>query len=72
MQMVTLKIDDNISDKFLWLLNHFNPNEIEILEKTLYKNDDEYLKSIKGMEKSIIEASNEPIENYVSRDKLEW
>ena len=72
MQMVTLKIDDNISDKFLWLLNHFNPDEIEILEKTSYKNDDEYLRSIKGMEESIIKASNESIENYVSRDKLEW
>jgi len=72
MQMVTLKIDDNISDKFLWLLHHFNQNEIEVIEHTTYKSDDEYIKSIKGLEESIIEASNEKIENYVTREELEW
>ena len=72
MQTVTLKIEDNVSDKFLWLLNHFSQNEVEILEKTEYKSDDEYLRSIKGMEESILEASNEPIENYVTADKLDW
>jgi len=63
MQTVTLKIEDNISDKFLWLLNHFSQNEVEILDKTTYQSDDDYLRSIKGMEQSIIQASNEPIEN---------
>ena len=66
MQTVTLKIEDSISDKFLWLLNHFNKNEVSILDK------DEYLRSINGMEESIIEASNESIENGVTLDKLEW
>lgn len=72
MQTVTLKIEDNISDKFLWLLNHFSQNEVEILDKTTYQSDDDYLRSIKGMEQSIIQASNEPIENYVTADKLDW
>jgi len=72
MQTVTLKLEDNISDKFLWLLNHFSQNEIEILDKTTYQSDDEYLRSIEGMEQSIIDASNEPIENYVTVDKLDW
>jgi hypothetical protein len=72
MQTITLKIEDSVSEKFLWLLNHFNPKEIEILEKTTYQSDDEYLKSIEGMEKSIIETSQEPIENYVSRNELDW
>ena len=72
MQMVTLKLEDSISDKFLWLLNHFSQNEVEILDKTTYQSDDEYLRSIKGMEQSIIDASNEPIENYVTADKLDW
>ena len=72
MQTVTIKIEDNISDKFLWLLNHFSQNEVEILDKSTYQSDDEYLRSIKGMEQSIIEASNEPIENYVTADKLDW
>jgi hypothetical protein len=68
----SLKIEDNISDKFLWLLNHFSQNEVEILDKTTYQSDDDYLRSIKGMEESIIQASNEPIENYVTSDKLDW
>ena len=72
MQTITLKLEDGISDKFLWLLNHFSKNEIEILEKTTYQSDDEYLRSIEGMEQSIIDASDEPIENYVTADKLDW
>ena len=72
MQTVTLKIEDTISEKFMWFLNHFNQDEVVILDKDEYKSDDEYLRSIKGMEKSIIDASNEPIENYVTRDELEW
>jgi hypothetical protein len=72
MQTVTLKIQDDISDKFLWLLNHFSKKEVEILDKTTYQNDDDYLRSIKSMEQSIIKASNEPIEKYVTVDKLDW
>lgn len=67
-----MKIEDSISDRFLWLLNHFKQNEVEILDKTTYQNDDDYLRSIKGMEQSIVQASNEPIENYVPADKLDW
>jgi len=70
MQTITLRVEDSASEKILWLLNHFK-NEVEILERTIYESDDEYLKSIKGMEESIIKASNEPIENYVIRDELE-
>ncbi len=72
MQTLTLKIEDDIYDKFSWLLNHFNKREVEILDKTSYQSDDEFLKSIEGMEQSIIDASNESIENYVTADKLEW
>lgn len=72
MQTITLKVQNSVSEKFLWLLEHFSKNEIEILESTSYKSDDEYLRSIKGMEESIIKASNEPMENYVKADKLDW
>ncbi len=72
MQTVTLKIDDKISDKFFWLLNHFSKSEVTILDQTEFKNDDEYLRSINGMEQSIIDASNEPLENFVTIDKLDW
>ncbi len=72
MQTITLKVVDSVSDKFLWLLNYFSKNEIKILDKTSYKSDDEYLRSIEGMEKSIIKESNEKLENYVTIDKLDW
>lgn len=72
MQTITLKIEDNISDKFLWLLNHFKKNEVSILDKDEYISDDEYLRSIDGMVESILEARNEPLENGVTLDKLEW
>ena len=72
MQTITLKIDDKISEKFFWLLNHFSKTEVTILDQTEFKNDDEYLRSIKGMEQSILDASNEPNENFVTIDKLDW
>lgn len=72
MQTVTLQVDDNTYDKFFWLLNHFSKNEVKILDQSKYISDDEYLRSIDGMVESIQEARNEPIENGVTLDKLEW
>ena len=72
MQTVTLKIEDSISDKFLWLLSHFNKKEIQILEQTEYINDDEYLRSIDGMVDSILEAREESMDKAITLDKLEW
>ncbi len=37
MKTITLKIQDDIKDKFTWLLNHFSENEIEILEENNYQ-----------------------------------
>jgi len=72
MQTVTLKIDDNINDKFFWLLNHFSKNEIKILEQYEFISDNDYLRKIDGMVQSIKEARKEPIENGVTLDKLDW
>ena len=72
MQTVTLKVEDDIYEKFTWLLNHFSKSEVEVIDETKYLSDNDYLRSIKGMEQSIIQASNEPIENYVTSDKLDW
>ena len=72
MQTVTLQINDNIFEKFFWLLNHFTKNEIKILEQSKYICDDEYLRNIPDMESSILKARNEPIENGVTLDSLEW
>jgi len=72
MQTVTLKIEDGIKDKFLWLLKHFSQDEIKILDQSKYLSDDEYLRSIDGMVESIQTAREEPIENGVTLDKLNW
>ncbi len=72
MQTITLKVEDSVSDKFLWFLNHFSKNEIEIIDKTVYQSDDEYLRSIKNMEESILDASKEKLDKYVPLDKLDW
>jgi len=72
MQTVTLKIDDNISEKFLWLLKHFQSDEIKILEQTEYIDDDTYLRSIEGMRESIQKARKEPLEKGVSLEDLDW
>ncbi len=72
MQTVTLQVDDNTYDKFFWLLKHFSKNEVKILDQSKYISDDEYLRNIDGMVESIQETRNEPIENGVPLDKLEW
>ncbi|CAN2041129.1 Antitoxin [Candidatus Magnetomoraceae bacterium gMMP-15] len=72
MQTITLQVKDHIYEKFFWLLNHFSKNEIKILEQSKYISDDEYLRSIDGMVKSIQEARKEPIENGVTLDMLDW
>jgi len=72
MKTITLKIDDNVNDKFLWLLEHFSSNEIKILEQSDYISDDNYLRSIDGMVQSINEARNEPINKGVKLNDLDW
>jgi len=72
MRTITIRVKDSVSEKILWFLNHFSKSELEILETTTYQTDDAYLKSIKGMEKSIIKESQEPTENYVAEDELDW
>jgi hypothetical protein len=56
MQTTTLKVEDSVSEKFFWLLGHFSKKELTILEQSSFKNDDEYLRSIKEMEKIIIRS----------------
>ncbi len=72
MKTLTLRVDDAVSEKFTWLLEHFSPDEIKILEQDEYIDDDTYLRTIDGMIKSIIDARNEPVSNGVTLDNLEW
>ncbi len=62
MRIITLQIDDSVSDKFLWLLDRFSRDEIKILDQSDYASDDEYLREIEGMIQSIKDARAEPIE----------
>ena len=72
MKTLTLRVNDTVSDKFAWLLEHFSSDEIKILEQDEYVDDDTYLRTIDGMVKSILDARNEPTENAVTLDNLEW
>jgi hypothetical protein len=72
MKTLTLRVNDTVSDKFAWLLEHFSPDEIKILEQDEYVDDDTYLRTIDGMLKSILDARNEPAANGVTLDNLEW
>ncbi len=72
MRTITLQIDDSINDKFLWLLEHFSPDEIKIIDQSEYVSDDEYLRSIPGVVESIQAARLEPIEQGKTLEEIEW
>ena len=72
MKTLTLRVNDTVSEKFAWLLEHFSPDEIIILEQDEYVDDDTYLRTIDGMVQSILDARIEPAENAVTLDNLEW
>nr|VFK08440.1 MAG: hypothetical protein BECKLPF1236A_GA0070988_1001719 [Candidatus Kentron sp. LPFa]VFK24684.1 MAG: hypothetical protein BECKLPF1236C_GA0070990_1001520 [Candidatus Kentron sp. LPFa] len=72
MKTVTLRVDDSIDEQFFWLLGHFSQSEVKVLEQSEYMSDDEYLRSIEGMVQSIRDARNEPVEQCVALDRLEW
>jgi len=71
MKTVTLRIDESIIEKFIWLLKHFK-SEIKILDQSEYVSDDEYLRTIDGMVQSIRDARKKPDFNGVTLDKLDW
>jgi hypothetical protein len=72
MRTITLKIDDSINERFLWLLSHFSPDEVQILEESEYLSDDDYLRSIPGMVESIQAARLESIAQSKSLEELNW
>jgi hypothetical protein len=72
MKILTLTIDDSVSDKFMWLLQHFSSNEVRILSTETMLSDDDYLRSIDGMVKSIQQAKAEPLSKGVSLQQLDW
>ncbi len=72
MQTLTLQIDDSVNEKFMWLLKHFSPDEVAILDSDMLMSDDAYLRRAKGMVESLQQASSEAIDQGVPLSKLDW
>lgn len=72
MKTLTLQIDDQVSEKFMWLLQHFAASEVKIVELDETLSDDAYLRSIDGMVESLHQARQEPIQQGVSINQLDW
>ncbi|WP_019895132.1 hypothetical protein [Hydrogenovibrio halophilus] len=72
MKTLTLQVNDEVSDKFLWLLTHFSPNEIAILDTEDGLDDDAFLRRDPQMVESLKQARNEPESNGVSLEELDW
>ncbi|MGC9386794.1 MAG: hypothetical protein ACP5D0_07600 [Hydrogenovibrio sp.] len=72
MKTLTLQIDDQVSEKFMWLLQHFAANEVKIVELDESLSDDAYLRSIDGMVESLQQARQEPQQQGVSINQLDW
>ena len=72
MKTLTLKIRDDVNDKFTWLLDHFAPSEVRILEQSEFIDDDAYLRGVPGMVASIQQARLESESEGVTVEKLEW
>lgn len=72
MKTLTLQVNDDVSDKFLWLLTHFSPNEIAILDTEEGLDDDAYLRRDPKMAESLKQARNEPESQGVSLEELDW
>ena len=62
----TLRVDERVKDKFLWLISHFK--EVEVVDENI--RDDEYLN--KEIVNELLKARKEPIENGVSLEELKW
>lgn len=67
-----VRIEDGVTDKFMWLLQHFSSREITIVGLEEGGADDDYLRSIEGMVDSIKQAKAEPLSQGVSLQQLDW
>jgi len=72
MKTLTLKVDDSVSDKFLWLLPHFAQNEVSFVDAGEFLSDDMYLRSVEGMVESIKRARTESASKCVALNQLDW
>ncbi|MBF0220258.1 MAG: hypothetical protein HQL49_12140 [Gammaproteobacteria bacterium] len=71
MKILTIKVDDEVYEKFIWLLDHFPSGEVKILQKDTYVDDDAYHRGIKGGVKAVHESRIEPMINTDTLKSLE-
>jgi hypothetical protein len=67
--VLTLQIEDNISDKFLGLLNNFSKNEVKILEETQTSDDFLVSQDLKKAEKVAKNVKSAYLELLEARKK---
>jgi hypothetical protein len=72
MQTLTLQVDDAVTEKFMWLLNHFSPDEVAILDSDTLVTDEAYLRGVNGMVESLHQARSEPKQQGVMLSQLDW
>ena len=72
MKTLTLQIDEQVSEKFMWLLQHFAASEVKIVELEEGLTDEAYLRNIDGMVDSLQQARQESLQRGVSINQLDW
>ncbi|MCV6607494.1 MAG: hypothetical protein OIF32_04725 [Campylobacterales bacterium] len=50
MGTVALKIDDSVSEKFMWFLSHFDKSEVEVLDDNFLQNKQYLTKELADLE----------------------
>ncbi len=65
MHTIQLKISDNVYDKFIWLLNKFSKDEVEIVE-----NDSNFYANKQYIENQLKEI-NEGRATYLTQEEFE-
>jgi hypothetical protein len=58
MQMITLEIQESVSEKFMWLLSHFQKDEIAIIKNERL----EFLERLRISEKEVNEGKIKPFD----------
>ncbi len=62
MKTITLKVEDSIVDKLLILLQQFKSKEVEILDLTTHKSDNEFIKTRDYFHKCLDDIENNRVE----------
>ena len=70
MQTLTLKIEDSISERFFWFLEHFSSDELEIVNSTYQKNK-EFISDLTQEQSYILQERLEEFHNNTN-NTIPW